>query len=244
MKCLIIILTAFALHSCTHTNSEKGCYMDIYVIRDITDFHVLKPEANSILGLYDLSKHKGVEVNFRYREISDKVLMPAVNLRLPDKSVTDRENRKNEALYREKLILNFYDIVRKTLITGHLENDSSFLDNSECFKTISSELNLLVQSNSENKILLVFSNLFENSAIISVYRDKNRLIQSPSKIRDRFERCHLLPENLKGIKVFFVFQPVTREEDFQYLKMIDVYKELLEPRGAIVKVQANNDYLN
>jgi hypothetical protein len=220
--------------------------MDISVIRDVTDPHILQPDANSVLDLINLSEYRNAAVNFRYREISDRVLVPTVTLHLADESVTRRQNRKNEALYREKVILNLYTGIRKTLNKADTSRSISFKDHSECYKAIASEISLLAGSTSNNRILLVFSNLFENSTLLNIYSQDNSdlLIQDPAKIADLFEKAQLLPENLKGIRVFFVFQPVTREEDFLFLKMAEVYKKLLEARGALVQVQASNNYLN
>lgn len=245
MKYLFITLCLFCIGSCKSDLHERDDYIDVSVIRDRTDPHILKPEANSILSLFNLSADKSAGVNFRYHEISDKVLVPVINLQLPDESVTKRQNRKNEPMFREKIILNFYDTIRKTLSYPDMNNDSSFLDHSECFKTISGELSILSQSNRTNRVLLIFSNLFENSTIANIYagKTKNLLLQNPVKLVEQFNKAHLLPETLIGIKVFFIFQPASREEDLLYLKMADIYKRLLELRGAIVKVQADNNFL-
>ena len=238
------MLSLLSLDSCKNDLHERVSYMDISVIRDITDPHVLQPNANSILALYNLSENKSADVNFRYCEILDKVLVPAVDLHLPDEAVTNRQNKKNEPLYRERIILNFYDTIRKTLSPSYINSDSSFKDYSECYKTISGELSLLFQSKSSNRVLLIFSNLFENSEILNIYieKTKNLLLQKPGKIAEQFEKYNLLPERLNGIKVFFVFQPITRAEDLLYLQIVSEYRRLLESRGAIVKVQANNSY--
>ena len=245
MKKLLISFCGFVIISCNSERQKEQADMDITVIRDITDRHELQPEANSILGLYNLVKNKSAGASFRYHEITDKVLVPIVSLHLPDVSDTKRINRKNEPFFRQRIILNFYDTIRKTLSLADTKSDSSTLAHSEIFKTLCDEIRLLSQSKSKNRILLVFSNLFENSSL-SVYekQTKNLLIKNPLKIADKFERFHLLPENLSGIKVFFLFKPTTRDEDFDYLKMIDVYKHLLEPRGAKIIVQATNNYLN
>jgi len=218
--------------------------MDIAVIRDVTDPHILQPDANSVLGLFNLSENSNAGVRFRYREICDKVLVPTVELQVPDESITSRLNRNNDAFYRKKIILNFYSAIRKTLIVTEADKDSSFLDYSECFKAISGELSLLADCNSNKRVLIVFSNLFENSTILTVYAKKVNQLSTlnPDKIAAIFEKTQLLPENLKGIKIYFAFQPATRDEDNQYLKMADIYKRLLIKRGAIVKIQANNNF--
>lgn len=231
------------LSSCVSSPRESGCYMNISVVRDVTDLHVLRPEANSILNLYNLSEHKRQGGVFRYREISDRVLVPAVDIAIPDESTTGKKAKRNQEFYRERIILDFYDSVRKTLAIPERNTDSTLLDHSECFKTIAEELTRLSKSNSKNKILLVFSNLFENSDILSVYRiDNGHLYIQEETVIQKLEKTNLLPKNLTGIKVFFVFQPTSRTEDRNYLAMVSIYKQLLESRGAKVEVQANNTH--
>ena len=244
MKYLLTIVGLISISSCKQDLYDRKTYMDITVIRDVTDPHLLSPDANSILGLFDLSENKDQGVNFRYREISDKILAPSVDLQLPDELVTAKQNRRNEPFYRDKVILNFYDTIRKTLGARNT-NDSSFLGHSECFTTICDELKRLAKSKSSNRVLIVFSNLFENSTLLSVYKKKvNQLdAMNPEVIAKQFDKTHLLPENLNGIKVFFVFEPATRAEDAEYLKMAGVYKQLLESKGATVNIEANNNYL-
>jgi hypothetical protein len=95
----------------------------------------------------------------------------------------------------------------------------------------------------EVQILLVFSDQQENSELFSCYTKANQLLlhKSPDKVAKHLDSFHLLPENLKGYTIFFVYQPKTREEDQKYLEMITVYKMLLEPRGATVTIQASNN---
>lgn len=241
-KVMGLLITLSMMNSCQSDLKEiEKSYMDLAVIRDKTDPHLLKPDANSVLRLFNLSDNNSAGVNFRYHEIKDRTLVPVVILNLP--SGTSR-GKSDEPFSRERLIINFYDTIRKTLTDVNSNNDSSFLDHSECFSTIAGELTILSQSNSQYKILLVFSNLFENSEILSVYNNdtKKMLMKTPNKIKEQFEKSKLLPEKLSNVRIVFLFNPATREEDMEYMKMIEVYRMLLEPRGAKVTVQANNSY--
>jgi hypothetical protein len=241
MKLTIIISLIFIISACKQSSHEQGCYID--VINDVTDQHILRPQAQSILELFNLSENKNEGANFRYSEIRDLHLVPFTTFYLPDESVTEGMNKKNEPLFREKIILNFYDSIKKTLSNANVKPDSSFLNHSECFRSVSNELTVLAQDKSAKRILIVFSNLFEN-AIINVYSrgTKHLLYKNPDEIKKIFQNTHLLPDRLTGITTVFVYEPENRENDQLFNAMIGIYKSLLLERGAKVIIQANNTH--
>jgi hypothetical protein len=60
--------------------------------------------------------------------------------------------------------------------------------------------------------------------------------EAPKKKKNNLE-IQMLPENLSNVRIVFFFNPATREEDMEYMKMVEVYRMLLELRGAKVTVQ-------
>lgn len=242
MKLILIILLISITNACNKSPQEQGFY--IALIKDVTDEHILQPQAQSILALFNLSENKSNSANFRYSEIRDLSLVPVTTFYLPDECTTESKNSKNEPHFREKLILTFYDTIKKVLSKPNINNDSSFLNHSECFRSICNELNVLAQNSSSKRILIVFSNLFENSKILNVYsrKSKNLLNKEPGKIKKIFQNMHMLPDRLNGIMTVFVYQPKNREDDKQFNAMVSIYKSLLQERGAKVIIQANNTH--
>jgi len=242
MKLTPIILLIFIASACNNNSHNQGCYIDL--INDVTDPHILRPQSQSILELFNLSENKSMSANFRYSEITDLSLVPVTTFYLPDEASSENRNIKNEPLFREKLILSFYDSIRKTLSNANTKRDSSFLNNSECFQSICNELNILAQSNCTTKVLIVFSNLFENSKFLNIYARNTRklLYKNPQEIKKIFQNTHLLPDHLNGITTVFVYQPKDRADDQLFNAMVEVYKSLLQERGAKVIIQANNTH--
>lgn len=78
----------------------------------------------------------------------------------------------------------------------------------------------------------------EKSDIYNAYKQLSHM--TAEAIACKFQSAIAVPKNLKGINIFFVFQPKTREEGKYYSKMLEVYKQLLQSAGAIIHVQANN----
>ena len=242
MKLTFIIFSIFIVSACNNNSHEQGCYIDL--INDVTDPHILRPQAQSILELFNLSENKNVSANFRYSEIKDLSLVPVTTFYLPDEATSENRNIKHEPLFREKLILNFYDSIRKTLSEANANPDSSFLNNSECFHSVCNELKVLAQSNCKKKVLICFSNLFENSTFLNVYarNTRNLLYKNPEEIKKIFQNTHLLPDHLNGITTVFVYQPKNREDDQLFNAMVEIYKSLLKEGGSNVIIQANNTY--
>ncbi len=143
--------------------------------------------------------------------------------------------------------MSFYAEIRTAISDFNAEHQlDSSLNFSECFLTIANELQLMKNKSGERNVLLVFSDLQENSNLFSCYTKANQelLYESPDTISQIFESMHLLPKNLNSIKVIFIFQPLTRPQDQKFEAMVKIYRKLLESRGATVIVQANNTYFN
>ena len=121
MKKIMVIITLFLMNSCQNDSRiiEKP-FMCLSTIPDKTDRHLLFPDA-TILKLFKLSENKNACVRFRYREITDKALVPVVDLSLPYGT-----GRNSEQFSREHLILNFYDTIKKTLAYNARSSDTSF----------------------------------------------------------------------------------------------------------------------
>jgi hypothetical protein len=238
MKHFFILYFIFILTSCNKDHHEQGCA--IAVVRDVTDSKILAVQTQPILELFNLGEHKSESAYFRYSEIRDVSLVPVTTFYLPDAGTS--ENKKNAPMFREKLILNFYNSIRNTISRANVKADSSLLGYSECFRTISNELNILAQNKSSTRILIVFSNLFEHSKIWSIYSTSAHtlLYKHPEEVQEIFENSHLLPDHLSGITTVIVYQPKNREDDQLFNAIVEIYKRLIQARGGKIIIQATN----
>ncbi len=246
MRTLSLFMLLYLLPACRVEDNVIGQgSTDIAVLHDITDPHYLWPVADPILALYQFDKDKNKAGGYRLRCIEDMHLNPVHEFHLPDGNTSKSQNRSVDPYYRERLILSFYAKIRTSLSDFRLVNDSAQSKQySECFSTIAEELTILGESNATEKILLVFSDLQENSEVFSCYRSESQsLLQSdPKKVGDLLNEQYHLPDDLTGIRVIFIYRPGTREEDQRYKNMNEVYRYLLENRHAQVQTQANNNY--
>lgn len=246
MKKILFLLSLNLLWcSCNQSVNEVTHSTFITAIIDITDQNNVLPNAEAIIKLYQFNSDKNIDAGLKICTLTDKQLNPDKYLHLPGGSITEKDNIEDDPNYREKLIVSFYNAIRKTIIGFVTENKSTpELHNSECFRIIATEIQTMIHNHERENILLVFSDLQENSELFNCYKKTSQefLHQNPTEVSKIFENTNLLPKDLKSIKIFFVFAPKNRDEDKRYMDMIGIYKNLFESRGAIVKVQATNTH--
>ncbi len=241
---MYLVFMVVALSSCI--GARKRHQPDsIYITAevDITDHRQVYPDAESILPLFNFNVEENSDATFRLSSVTDRELNPNTELYLPNGIETEKSNSDDDPDFRKKVIVQFFTLVRKAVkeFNAKVEGDTS-VPHSECFKSIANELQNLVQHKSTKGILLVYSDLQENSSLFSCYSKPGQKILQPfpEKVAAIFEKTFLLPQQLNNITVSFIYDPVSREDDFRFMTMVNVYKRLLIPRGAKVTVSANN----
>lgn len=204
---------------------------------DVTDGRHTWPHADQLLGYFPWKTSPEAEFVFRVRPITDKRLTPILTKRLATAETMEPENKLDDPQFRSKNILAFFAEVRTTMTEFYSTVDTTrSLSASEIFRNIASELTALSEMKKTHATTIVASDLRERSDLLDTYR---KTIPTASQIAATLNKDSLLPENLSGITVIFLFNPRDRIEDAAFSHMVDAYKLLLQPRGAQIKVQAN-----
>jgi hypothetical protein len=242
MKAIFILLIgAIALSACNKaSNIEK--HIAVSAIVDITDKRALCPISESIIPIFGLGADESNKVTFRISTLSDKQVNEDIEIRLSGKEESEKQNVDDDVNFRKREIVGLYNTIRDTtnyFIHQQIKRDS-MLDNSECFRSIASELSRMFQRGIDTGTLLVFSDIQEHSQILNCYSNQERISNHPEKIEKLLESKELLPASLKGITIFFVYKPLSKIDDNRFMNMAMIYKKLLQKRGAVVKIQAQN----
>ncbi len=229
-----------------HTDTARQS-IDVHILVDTTDPHILYPEANPILGsIFDFEHDPDKSATFRFTTISDKRFNNVIEYHIADGATSERHNKDEDPNYREKVVLGFYNAIRTTCADFSASCKSlKSRCYSECYAGIAGELVLLSQSKANQKVLLVFSDLQENTPDgFSCYTIEGQelLFSNQDTVMQILQSQQQFPNNLKGITVYFIFQPRTRLEDRQYFIMVNIYKRFLETRGARVIINTTNKY--
>ncbi len=215
----------------------------IATILDVTDKKKLWPLADPILQIFHCDKSPDDEYYFHLSIISDKKLNPVRNVHLPPAGEIETQNTSEDPQFRNKAVVQFYRNVREAFTTTYAEFDTTkAVDYSECFSSICQQLQWLQQTRTVHKYLLIYSDLNEKSNLYNAYRGISNA--DTITLVKLFEATTLLPNQLNGITVYFVYQPITREEDERFGLMSSIYRQLLIKHGASVIIQANNKTYN
>ena len=104
------------------------------------------------------------------------------------------------------------------------------------FKILSEELNHLNKSKADKKILIINSDLMENSFIdFTTSSNIERIRNNPNEIEKLLIEKYPVA-NLKGISIYIIYKPVNIWDSERFEIVSNFYKKLFESKGAIVNV--------
>jgi len=226
---IIILVSITLIVACT---SQSQDITEVVVLHDITDEHLSQPNVDEIFALFTL-ENKWNGCIFRFANLT-KV---SINQEIAVKLEARNEWLSNE-LDRDKEIKNFKNKILE--IIANTEKNAVGEDNSSVYIPIARELNRLHESNANKKILLIYSDLMENTTEMSLYKKEklNLLKTNPDSVSKYFETQMSL-KNLNGITIYIIFQPSDIEEDQQFKIVSGFYKNLFKSKGAEVQITAN-----
>ena len=239
---MIILCAGFIFESCTKSTFEINEATAISIVMDTTDYHKLFPIADPILALYEFDDNINTEAYFRLSCISDKQLTPVTEFHLESGDETEKKNKHRISNFRENHVLIFYDKIRNTITSFSSLDTAIQSDYSECYRTIVNETKWLMEKTAGKKVLIIYSDLMENSDLYNFYEmNISTQVFEKEKVISTLDSVFALPDHLIGLEVYLVFQPKDRLEDARYQATSKLYKEMFESRGAMVKIQSNND---
>lgn len=234
MKTLLITIAVLGcLAALAWTQLPKTKTVEISVLRDVTDSELAKPDINDLYTMYGLEHDKWNGCKFRFSNLSDVSLNYTSEIELlPEQALFSNEIERGAKLDK------FRTEIESTL--SKAGEDSIGRTHSAVYEPIANELEQLSKSNSEKRILVVYSDLLENKPEFSVYRNQNPRSEKPDAdiVSREFKIHHPLP-SLTGIIVYFIFQPANISEDEAFHFMSGIYQKLLEEKGATVYIKAN-----
>lgn len=240
---IVILFSLLVVCSCAKKTIEQPDSIYVGVIVDVTDHRQVYPDAEKILPLFDFNTKENSAAYFKICTITDRELNLDIEFHLATSAITQNDNIDDDPDFRKKLIVQFFDSIRSAITQFNTRiNRDSIYTYSECFKTIAGELQNIVNHKTDKAILLIYSDLQEKSALFNCYtKYSQKLLASyPEKIAAIFEKTLLLPKNLNNIKICFVYNPVSRDDDIRFMAMLKVYERMLSARGVMVIVRSDN----
>jgi hypothetical protein len=228
---VLLIISGYFIHAFLRQNQSSTTEVSLLI--DVTDSSINRPLADEIISKFDFTKENkwnrgGI---FRTSTISDVSFNNASEI-----EITSENKWLSNEFEREKKIEKF----KEGISEGLNKIPSQRKEYSSVYLAITNSLKLLAESQSEKRILLVYSDLMENNKDVSFYQPDtySRLVTDPDSIINILEKKAALPL-LNGIEVDIVYQPLTTPKDAEFLIVSKFYREMLESKGAIVNISAN-----
>lgn len=244
MKASIYILFAGLIYSSCQEQTVPLQSTQVTVLVDTTDTWNVLPDPQTITALYRFAENEHQAAYFRLATTTDMLLSGQTEHYLANSMVTEKANRFDDPNFRRKAVISFTNHLKHSIATFNekARKDTTTLPYSECFRSIARELTAMVKNRMDTNVLVIYSDLGENSDLLNVYApDGSQLLQTDqAAIEKRYEETRLLPANLAGFTVLFIFQPPDREADAVFNLQVKMYERMLSRRGAMVEVYSDN----
>lgn len=237
----ITLLALVSITACTRQDHTASETIALVLLTDTTDARAQYPDE-CVVSLFHLKHGTDSPALFRLTTISDRQTVPAIECRLGSRQETEQENTEQDPNHRKRACLAFQNKVR-TAIRDFRSTvpKTALVKNSECFRSIIAELLRLQQYPATKRVLFVYSDLQECSAIFNAYDKASRelLLSNPEKVAQLFEKTGVLPDALLNTTMHVIYTPTSRADDALFRGMCNVYDQLLSKRGITLNVQAN-----
>jgi len=222
----IIGLIGLLTVNCTEPHEPQWQHLSVAI--DKTEANGTMPRVDDILKrLHHCHLSDGISLTII--PISDIRYTTRQNFLLDIGETGWLANEDTRRMLRKRLFGLFKDSLEE------MTSKKQDLKRSDIFRAIINEINALA-SKTGKRTLLVYSDLKEHS-FFSVYnkRQLKELFDSPSKVKNLFESQMEISSDLSDITIIIVHVPVF-EDQLLFTQMVDLYKDVLEPRGAKVIV--------
>lgn len=230
---LALLTTLASVYVIQKSVSKLPTTTEVTVMRDITDTLVSEPNLDDIKVIYNLESSPWNGAVFRFVDITDVTYNHTYEKRI----MPENEWMGNE-FDRSKKVKEFYKDIAQILDTTLPKTKGK--KKSSIYLPIVTELNRLKESTSDNKTLLIYSDLTENTNTFSFY-DKNnieKLRTNDKSTEDYF--LNLTPlHDLEGVRIFLIYQPKNHKSDEDFTLIATFFKTQFEKKGAIVQITAN-----
>jgi hypothetical protein len=222
-----ILLLALLCAACDHKPISND--KDLIVLIDQSDPLKITPNADEVTAQAGLKEDmwQGIKVTIDYISDKDVNASKVVTLEKANRLSGNSELRAAQAIRFKK------ELRTALSCTG---NESS-LDHSIIYRTIAKQVNSLSSSTATARVLLVYSDLMENSDLSFYDRETLVLLRThPERIKQQFEKSAML-RHLSGMEIWFLYEPASYMENSTYMSIANIYKQLLESKGATVHIE-------
>ena len=227
-----ILLFGLILLFAIACNTDRQPLLDMTILKDSTDEipHLSYEDVRQFLD-YSNTELIWYEVSIAQRELTDVRYGIIANSHLPK----GEPNQTTEQ--QRKVAVKRFLKETETMLGQDFQHGSQ--EQSHLYFGIAEELNKLSKGKAHHKVLVISSNLLENTNIFSAYRPKDlKLLQENPDSVINLLNDQLPLENLIGVKVYIIY-PAIPEDHELFVSMSTLYKTMLTRKGAKVYIAGN-----
>lgn len=210
----------------------------VYSLIDVTasaknQEHGMNLTTKQLRRLFDLDSNPKKKVSYYQSLITETHLNKVFSAHLP--SASPNGYNKFKRAHKIKMFMSEIDTALQEL--NHVKYGRQ---TSSIFIPVAQTINKIARTNADKQVLLLNSDLFENTFILSKY-DKaqmKKIANAPKSLEEILDRETPVNHRLDKMTIYIVHQPdIETDEDFYIISQI--YKNWLEQKGAHVEITAN-----
>ncbi|TWI96807.1 hypothetical protein JN11_03920 [Mucilaginibacter frigoritolerans] len=222
-----VLAMSITLSAC---NKPKAVYdTTMTVLVDQTDRLPVYPTVDMLLAPFNLDQNPAQGIEIKLCAISDKDVNKTETVSLPKEDVW-----QGNPIIRHARIEQFKEELQKHL--SSLDSIRTF-QHSIIFRNIAEQATLLSKRDVQRRILLIFSNLMENSEV-RFYNPQTLVLleKSPSLIEKQLESTAPLPD-LAGEQVWFLYAPYSYRQNYAYMRVAHFYENIYRAHNTTVHIE-------
>ncbi|KAB2912876.1 MAG: hypothetical protein F9K23_18310 [Bacteroidetes bacterium] len=230
-KLIFFAVIAAIAAGCTQQHSSDSFNIELVVLVDITDPHLIYPDAITLLEFAGVTADIYTGACITVIPITDGDYTEAILCKLPKENplTVNKDLRKQKVKQFSKEL--------SAQLTVLAKRDSIKKAKSIVFRTCAKALNTLSKktaSHNARKVCIIYSDLLEHSSV-SLYDSKTQelLNKDPEAVASALEQQYPL-EDLNNISIFLVYKAPNYKENEAYAKRSQVFAHIFRKHGAEV----------
>ena len=236
-KTIVLLSLCVVIFSCRQEKPTKST--EIYLLLDVTasaensnKLNINAQKVANISGLND--NEKTLQLTYSHSTLSEVFINGVFSRTLmPAKQKGYNKFRRRNAI--KEYLKSIDEEIAKL---NSVEFDRP---NSNLFVNINSTINKVAKNNADNQLVLIQSDLLDNSSLFSAYDSEQmlKLKKSPAFLINILEQHAPINQSLDKMDVIIVYQPIAKTDE-AYRLISSIFKDYLISKNAkSVQIVAN-----
>lgn len=225
----IVVALSIVFSACDEQQTERFDTAETIMI-DQTDPLPVYPTTPIILEPFQLKDNPWQGISIKIVGVTDKEVNRTETISLPK----ENEYTGNIALRTARVERFKQELTRCLASFDSVRN----LPRSIIFRAVAQQASELAHTSAPHRLLLLYSNLEENSNVNFYEPGTLSLLQhDPAIIRKRLTEGVTLP-NLAGVQLWLLYAPTTYKQNNIYMPIAHLYKQVYKEHRAEVHVES------